>query len=512
MASIIVKEKGTDDTDTAVWNKIDKINNSDVDFGYINVSPAFNIKMKDEVSLLDVRGNEIFAGYVRSINYENLKETIVFGYDILLSDIEIQKNFENQSPEAIIQYCVEFAGLTYNSSISSGLTVPLYPAKDKKLRNIIDDMLNILGAVGRVDNDKNYYVEYAGEDLNSIVLNVGVNCVNNNGWDLDTENLCTQVKVKGTTENVQTEELQSGTGSKTDFELANIFSTIKVEVDSGSGFVEQYPQVSGVQTGDYEIQRELKKIIFQSGSIPPSGTDNVRITYTYDREITYTEASEIIASDKSNLHQKTIKRDYLKTIEDVRSFAADYLTKFSQPLITAKLRYDNVDINSFEINQSIRVIDNTRKVNGAFVNKLLIIKRLIREFGEEGASLIIEVGENTDFVFNRGQEQEYRLKQLEENITSAELLQFGIKTTDTLNINLKTDVITFQVKGTGNGFILDDATRGVLDGTTVLDGLQSLIFDDPVTGFDQGFGFDVTQDWETVAESKFPMSLPFSLE
>jgi len=435
-----VYEKGTDSTDTAAWNKVDKINNSDVDFAYVNVSPSFNIQMKDEVNLYDINDTIIFAGYVRSIKNQTLKETIVFGYDILLSDIEIQKNFQNYSPEGIIQYCVELAGMTYVSTISSGLTIELYPAKDKKLKDIIDDMHNILGTVGRVDNSKNYYLEYPGATFNTITLEVGTNCELDNGWNLDTEHLCTQVKVIGALENVQLDPVTfSGTGSQTDFELNDIFKTVKVEVDSGSGFVEQTPQISGVQTGDYEILKEIKLIRFVSGSIPPSGTDNVRITYTYDRQIEYTEASEIIASDKSNLHQKTLKREYLKTIEDVEAYAGDFLDKFSQPLINGVIRYNTLNINLFNINQSIQVIDNTRKVNGSFVNKTMVIKRIIREFGAEGADLLIEVGENTDFSFNRAIEQEYRIKQLEENITTSELLQFGIKTTDSLTMQFDSD-------------------------------------------------------------------------
>ena len=441
MANVTVYESGTDDTDTAVWNKVDLINNSDVDFGYVNVSPAFNIQMKDEITLLDINGTQTFGGYIRDINNQTLKETIVFGYDVLLSDIEIQKNFENFSPEGIIQFCVELAGLTYNSTIVSGLIIPLYPAKDKKLKTVISDMLSILGAVSRVHFDKNYYLSYSGEDLNGIVLETGQNCTLEKGWDSNTESLCTQVKVKGEIENIILEPvLLNGTGTETDFEVDNIFVSIKVEVDNGGGFVEQTPEISGVQAGDYIIQKELKKIIFQSGSIPSSGTGNIRITYTYDREITYTEASEIILPDKSNLHQKTIKEVYLKTIEDVEAYAGDYLNKFSKPLISGTIKYDTLNINNFKINQSIRCIDNTRKVDGNFVNKVLIIKRLRREFGAEGASLLIDVGESTDFSFNRGIEQENRLKQLEENITTAELLQFGIKTTDTITQQFDVDI------------------------------------------------------------------------
>ena len=458
----IVKENGTSDTDTCTWNKIDKINNSDVDYAYVNVSPAFNLQMKDEVSLLDVNQNEMFGGYVRSIKNQLLKECIVFGYDILLSDIEIQKNFESYSPEGIIQYCVEEAGLVYVSTISSGLTIPLYPAKDKKLKDVINDMHSILGTVGKTDKDKNYTLEYPGASFNSTTLQIGQNCELENGWNLDTDNLCTQVKVIGAIENIIAEPvLFNGTGSQTEYELATIFTSIKVEVDSGSGFIEQTPQISGVQSGDYEISKEIKKFVFQSGSIPSVGTGNIRVTYDYDREITYTEASEIIESDKSNLHQKTVKREYLKTIEDVEAFASDYLTKYSTPLISGTIKSDNINISNFEINQSIQVIDNTRKIDGNFVNKTLIIKRLVREFGSEGASLLIEVGESTEFGFNRGQEQEYRLKQLEENVTTAELLQFGAKTTDSITMQFDSDITDIEKRTfASDTFYLEENSSG----------------------------------------------------
>lgn len=468
---LIIKENGADDTDTAVYNKVDKINNSDIDFAYINVSPSFDIQMKDEFELLDLNQNQIFGGYIRSISNKLLKETIGFGYDILLSDIEIQKNFEGFSPEGIVQFCVEFAGLTYNSTIVTGLTIELYPAKDKKLKVIIQDMLDILGAVGKVDFNKNYHLEYAGAITNPITLEIGKNCNLEKGWDNDTDNLCTQVKVKGAIESVIAEPvLFSGTGSQTDFNLGTIFTSVKVEVDSGAGFVEQLPQVSGVQFGDYEIKREIEKIVFISSSIPPSGTDNVRITYTYEREITYTEASEIILPDKSNLHQKTIKKDYLKTIEDVRAFASDYLNKFSKSLISGTIKYNTLNINNFNINESINVIDNTRKIDGNFVNRTLIIKRMIREFGNEGASLMIEVGENTEFSFNKVAEQEYRIKQIEENITTAALLQFGLSTKDTAQITFTTEIFKLQKIFKGDAWILDDSINSQLDKTFKLDG------------------------------------------
>jgi len=454
---VTIKEKGTDDTDTAVWNKVDKINNSSVDFSYVNVSPAFNLQMKDEISLLDVQNTKIFGGFIRSINNNLLKETIAFGYDVLLSDIEIQKNFENYSPEGIIQYCVEYAGLVYNSTITSGITVKLYPAKDKKLKYIIDDMLNVLGAVSRVDNDKNYYLEYAGETLNSTTLTIGSNCSLESGWDLDTDNLCTQVKVKGDIETIQTEEPFSGDNSETEFSLANIFVSIKVEHPVGT---ELKPEISGIQTGDYSISRETQKIIFNSA--PATGTDNILITYTYDREITYTESSEIILPDKSNLHRHTVKKDYLKDIEDVEAYASDYLNKFSKPLVSGVVSYNNLNINDFKINNSIKVIDNTRKIDGNFVNKTLIIKRVVREFGEAGASLMIHVGENTEFSFNRGIEQETRLKQLEEHITTAELLQFGIKTYNAVELQFDLDVTDLELRTfDSDTFYLEENSAGI---------------------------------------------------
>ena len=122
---VTIKESGSSINDTCVSNKIDIINNNDIDFCTVDLSPTFPVVIKDEVELLDLTQEKIFGGYVRDTNNTELKDIIIFGYDILLQDIQIQKNFESYSPEDIIEYCVEYAGLTFVSTITTGLTIDL---------------------------------------------------------------------------------------------------------------------------------------------------------------------------------------------------------------------------------------------------------------------------------------------------------------------------------------------------------------------------------------------------
>ena len=376
MADVTIKEKGTDDLDTAASCVIDLINNSSEDFAQIDVSPAFAVDVNDVVTYTDIQDNEIFKGLARDSNNPLLKEMIVFGFDILLKDITLRKNFENFSPEGIIEFCTDEAGFTFVSSIVSGLTIELYPAKDKKLSDIIQDMHNILGTVHRVDKDKNYYLEFPGQTLNTATLEHGVNCKLVEGWNLETVNLCTRCRLKGNTEVIQTEQFESGTGSQTEFTIDNIYASIKVEHPVGT---ELQPEIPDITTGDYRINRETAKVIFNTA--PASGTDNIKITYQYESQITYTKTSEPILADKSNLHEKVLLRKYIKTVTEARKFVRDYLNKFSKPLISGKISVNNYDINQFNINESILVKDNTRVVNGAFVNTTVVIKRITREFG-----------------------------------------------------------------------------------------------------------------------------------
>jgi len=452
-----IKELETADTESPSSSTLSKTQESNLD--YLNLEGSYNLNLdkQEEVLYKDALGNEIFQGVVRNSNSGDKNSYIVFDYGIELGEIPVRKNYKDKTPIEIIEDVItNYTNLTFVnlSSVTTTRTIPLYPTGNKHAIEIIDDMHKILKTTHSVDNDKNFNLEIEGFEDNSIVLQVGVNCDlsdKETGWESSTDLLCDGITVNGDTKRYEEIEFVSGTGTETTFDLANPFTDIKIEYPIGT-ILE--PEIEGVKTGDYKINKETAEIIFNVA--PANGTDNIKVYYVYQLPVDFN-----IAGTGDNPHHVTINEKYLKEVEDCKLYATKYKLKFGNPIRSCKLIYNDITkSNLFKANQRIKVIDSFHIVDKSTIDDFFIIKSVTREFGDGIARLIIEVGDSTTFSFDKDREIETGIKDINQQITTADIFNEGISTLDDNELEIEYEVtVTTYYGNLPSNVLVSDTDR-----------------------------------------------------
>lgn len=435
---------GTDDTDVPSSSILIQTAESNLDVVTFQGTKEFDLNNLDDFEFIDYLGNTMLKGTVRDTDNSGLNTVTGFDYGVELGEIPIRKNFENFTPLGIMEDIItNFTSLTWvaNPNVVDGNILKLLPSQNKKAIELIDFCHKLLGTTHFVGNDKSFNPEYEGEELNPLTLEVGVNCDidQEDGWTSLTDQLVKNVTINGDTKEVTETILLSGTGSQTEFELTNPYVNITVEHPVGTELV---AKLENSQDGDYEIFKETKKILFTTA--PASGTDNIQVNLTYQLQANFNinEVTQAQILAGTNPHHKIINDDSLKEVVDCQKYATRYKAKFGQPLRKGTLITEGVDLSLFRANQRILVKDELHKINGSNINSEFIIKKLTRTFGEGATGIILEVGDSTQFTFNKANEINQKIRDLNENSPTAEIFNEGISmlTTSNMKVSFTTTV------------------------------------------------------------------------
>ena len=162
-------------------------------------------------------------------------------------------------------------------------------------------------------------------------LEVGSNVSKKLKWQLDKTQMVNDLTVEGAVQETEVEQLFTGNGSQTVFTLSAIPVVVRVEVDSGAGFVEQVLGVPGsTATFDYSVDKESKEIRFVVGSTPPAGADNTKVIYTTSKP-TPVRVKNSFSISKYKTHRMTKHFSDVQTVDDARSRGEQFVAKFGLP-------------------------------------------------------------------------------------------------------------------------------------------------------------------------------------
>jgi len=460
----IIKD-ATGDQENSPSNSV-MIQSYESNLDILELSGEYNLNLSDndEFNYQDLNGTTVFSGYIRQS--ENGDKSIYTGYDygIELSEIIIRKNFETMTALEIMEDVVtNYTSLTWvtPTGITDSEEIKLYPSRNRQANLIMDAMHKFLGTTHYVDNSKNFSVEYEGQELNDNVLTVGSNCnTTESGWDTDSLQLVKNLTVTGDVKRIEEIEQLTGTGSQTEFILASPYTDIKIEYPAGSGTY-LTPQVDDITSGDYEILREVKKIVFTSFT-PTNGT-NFNVFYVYEIETNF-EIKEVTNAEVltgTNPHHKFINVPYLKEVIDCKDYATKYKTKFKNPLKNVKLLVNVLDAKMYRANQTVRIVDNTHLVNGSFIDDIFIIKELKRNFGSGGYFLELSCGDSEQFIYDRTTEISQRIDEFNETHPTADIFNVGISTLEDNGLQIEYETKVTLYKGTlpSNVLVSDVASR-----------------------------------------------------
>jgi len=459
---------GSGDADVPSSSKIVESSENNLDYLELQGTALFDINNLDDVIFTDFNGNVIFQGTCRENNDGNTNQRFVFDYSIELGEIPIIKNYEAFTPLQIMEDVItNWTGLTWiaPTGIVDGTAITLYPSKNKKALEIIDDMHKILGTTHYMDV-KNFNVEYEGQTLNPIVLEVNNNCMTDTkGWVQDTSQLTGNLTVQGGDYNTTETIFLSGDGVSKEFTLTNPYVDITVEYPIGT---ELKPQLDGITTGDYNILKEVKKIRFLTIT-PVSGVNNIKVVLTYQTQANFniieTTNTQVIAG--TNPHHQVLNVGYLKETLQCIDYGNKYKQKFKSPLRDVILFVDDMNLNNYRANQRIRIIDNQHKLNGSYIDGEFLIKKVERNFGLDGYFLTLTCGDSRLFVYDRGQEISRKISDLNNNVPTAEIFNIGIPTLSPNQVDVTFIVTVSMRSGTlPQNILVYDLSRTYVNGAT----------------------------------------------
>ena len=408
----------------------------------------------DEVNFYDENNDLAFAGYIETKDTTGQITLDCEDYGSILKRSITNEIFIDKLAEEIIESVVTAAGLTYVSTITSTEIIPTYSANKKNSQEIVEELADKLLANYATDVLKNFNLEIEGGTTSTKTIS-NVNATITENWEEDITELVNSVYVEGDSRSIfAKEESFSGDNSTTEFELVEIPIDIRVEHPVGTlltGYVE------GQSTGDYQIKREQKKIIFDTA--PSSGSNNIFIAYTASIPVSVRRrnAASIALYQERNT---VVRKNWIITRDDARSYANYMITNFSSPLVNSTWSLTSqTDINDwkdFEPNQLIFVNDDLRGFNDFY-----IIRKVERNYGGGGAACKITVGSRRRNLGLWDKQVADRIRQLEVRDENNTVLNEDEFVQENLTIQFDSDITQIQKRTfDSDTFYLEENSSG----------------------------------------------------
>ncbi len=440
MAAITLTE-GTDNI-TSIITKEDKLN---TDILKITLDPTISIDAGDTVTYKDSNSTTIFTGIVENYKFKGSKSVEVYDNGAELLHTTVNKIYTNQSPEAIISDVITTkTSLTYVSTISSGLTIASYVVKDKKSWDVVSEMAEVLIANFRVDKNSNFQLELEGSNASSKNIDTN-NAKLISPWNKDISQLVNKVIIVGDKQVFSNEQLFSGDGTTTVFTLNEAPIDIKVEHPLGT-ILTGY--VADTGSGDYQIDRENMKITFDTA--PVSGTNNIKMKYSYEVPIKVTSQNASSISTYGT-REKKFEKKYIKSMSEARKYSKFILDTYSSPLLSSTWAITNqtdiLDWENFTPNETIYVNDTFNGITGNFV-----IRKVERKYPGE---LRVTVGTLQEDLTFWNKEIQTRVKQLEEKDDNSTILQDYSFLEEGAKLTATVSITRYQERDIGNALYYD---------------------------------------------------------
>ena len=426
---------------------------------------TMDIWESDGSGTLESAENKVFSGTVSKITREPTRITVEAYGDLWLAvQTEVNKTYDiNIDPSAgkgseIFKDLADIAGLNYDSStiVDTGTTILINKFVCAKAE-VFERMKTLAEIYGyqiffKPQEDKVYF-QPLGYTTNANTIYIGG--TNNNvqqrtTWKEDGTKLFNKIEIVGAYQEVQKTESFNGTGSQTTF-------TLEFEPEITDVFVGGVQQIGGVEgstaTFDYTVDKDQKQIIFDSGSIPGSGTDNVVITYSYRAP------RPVVRSNSTSITElgRTIKQVFtfndIQSIDDAETRAADLLAVYSQPFVTTTVTLTPTASAALDISpgQIIRVVDETFGFD-----REMLVKRVNLRYPT--SDVVVEIGDKEARVGDLERDVTIRLKRLEEELAKA-----GTFIVEVIDINNSINASKI--------FLITE--KRALDGTTLVYGSAS---------------------------------------
>lgn len=241
------------------------------------------------------------------------------------------------------------------------------------------------------------------------VLQTGVNIIGPVKWDIKSNELVNKVKVVGSEQEVEKEELgQLNVTSGWNTTAITLTKTpVSVKVFYGANTATTLLLRGGneqtTESYDYTVDQE-NKMINWSTTVTANYYVDVHYSYMLPTPVVL---NNVTSQDTYYFSEKVIFKSDLKNANDAENYGRSYLDRYSSPFRSTTLRVDNA--TDLEPGQQVRVIDSENGIDDYFLIKKVKIHRPYR-YDE------VEVGDELLKTSDFGVDVEKRIKRLEEDL------------------------------------------------------------------------------------------------
>jgi len=362
-------------------------------------------------------------------------------------------------------YCTDLSstGVVYSSD-----TINRLPVNREFVYNVIDKIREIPGWQMYVDPDGIVHIEPAGYMTETKVLEVGVNCSTLGDWTEMGERLLNNICVVGGNQTLQKEEYFSGDGTTAEFQLTYVPKDVQVWVYNGAAWIEKKGGQEYAETNyHYTVipDKEYRKVIFVSSAIPASGTDNVKVLYSYDVPLVVSFINDQSVDDYFESGQTFYKPEY-KSRDDIKNYIVKLSERQGVPPISGRLKVSR-DLD-FQLGSKIRVIDAESNID-----RWLVVNSLTYSYPDFTTE--IGLGDESLRIYEELSDHEDRIGALEGEVQGTDTLLTVIKQISsfaTIDVNIKEQ--TVYRERIYDSFILGHSENGVLNQGQILDALDAV--------------------------------------
>ena len=281
----------------------------------------------------------IFRGTITDITSKNTIYTLTCvnnlqNFKNLYFTKSYDKNIDTQAGEgsAIASDIISAGGLTPSvvatGTSSNDLLIEKFISNRHSRLNRLQVLNRIYNYNCREDyNAETIVFEPEGNTVFETVLSVGTNVVNIPIFKEEITSMRNKIYVDGAFENDTRIDTFDGDGSTSTFTLTYTPEAVELKV---GGVLQKLGIDGGSVTGyDYTVDRELRRITFESGSIPPAGTGNIVMTYVVKEPYTTVIESEESQTLYGKVQEESYSFNDLRTVEDSDNRAIGLLDKLA---------------------------------------------------------------------------------------------------------------------------------------------------------------------------------------
>ena len=349
-----------------------------------------------EIVITDNDGTVIFGGYVITVSMSSIKAdgTVVASlgcvdYTRLLDSNLVHRTYENMTDAAIIadivsRYCPGLGITTTN--VVEGVTVDQISFNYLQPSQCIRQICDLTGRSWYIDYEKD--IHYFPLTTNPAPFDIDSSNSDYIGLKVskDSSQIKNRVYVRGGTKlSDPTTYIEAGDGEKTIFVLPEKPHDVTVEVDRGSGYVEETVGIKNIDLSGYDwyLNFQEKYLEQDSGEAVLTSAHKLKVTYSYDIPI-------LVAIEDKDSIEEVGQREFaifdkaIKTTQAARDRATAELTDYANRMIEGDFtthetgfisgQYININLSAYGINDDyiIQRVTTTSQGAGKFIYHIQI--------------------------------------------------------------------------------------------------------------------------------------------